>query len=519
MVNGYTLKTLGTWNLELGTRNHPSATAHRFVEVLVAVAVAFTASSFAEERPQPTPCLTQSEVEEFEPSVREEAQRAYQDVQADPSNPEAHGRLGMILHALEHPAALACYERALLVESAAPDSPERASPASPQRTSSSSWKWAYYQGVLQLEAGRVSEAAATLRKATRLNPDYVPAQLKLAESLLAIGEWGESQRIYEAMFKANPGVALAHYGLGRLHSARGELKAAVESYRRACQLAPGFRATHYALGMAYRDLGETMKAREQFALFWRNTESKPSLEDPLMNEIETLRSGVSHHLGRGLRRQMTGQAREAVAEFQRALKLKPDYARTHIYLISAYLDLRELEKAEEHYQAAVKLAPDAYEAHYNFGLVLLLQGKHQEAIDTFSRVVRINPYHAQSHKNLGLLFLDQRNLTEAEAHLRLAVKNRPHFGDPHFALGNILQSQGKNTEAIDHFLKALTLENENDYLFLYSLADTYARSGNHEKAVEYARKAKQRAVFLGQTTAVPEIEKLLRELEETGRTK
>ena len=491
----------------------PGNSAHRFVAV--AVAVAFSASSFAEERPQSAPCLTQSEVEEFEPSVREEAQRAYQEVQADPSSPETHGRLGMILHALKHPAAPACYERALLVESAVPGTPQRAS----SRASSSSWKWAYYQGVLQLEAGRVSEAAATLRKATRLNPDYVPAQLKLAESLLATGGWGESQRIYEAMLKANPGVALAHYGLGRLHSARGELKAAVESYGRACQLAPGFRATHYALGMAYRDLGETMKAREQFALFWRNTQSKPSLEDPLMNEIETLRSGVSHHLGKGLRLQMTGQSREAVAEFQRALKLKPDYARTHIYLISAYLDLRELEKAEEHYQAAVKLAPDAYEAHYNFGLVVLLQGKRQEAIDTFRRVVQINPYHAQSHKNLGLLFLDQGNLTEAEAHLRLAVKNRPHFGDSHFALGNILQSQGKNTEAIDHFLKALTLENKNDFLFLYSLADTYARSGNHEKAVEYALKAKQRAVFLGQTTFVPEIEKLLKELEETGRLK
>ena len=360
----------------------------------------------------------------------------------------------------------------------------------------------------------------TLRKAIRLNPDYLPARVKLGESLLGSGEWEKSHKVYQGVLKENPGVALAHYGLGRIHSARGKSSLAAESYRKACRLAPGFGAAHYALALAYRDLGETARAKEQLSLFRRNKEAQAPLNDPLMREVAALKSGVSYHLRQGYTLQGAGRFREALGEFQKALKLNPDYTETHVHLLSAYLELKEFKKAEKHYQAAVKLAPDTYDAHYNYAMVMIQQGRQQEAIDAFQKVLQIDPHHADSHKNLGLLFLDQGKQTEAEKHFRLAIENRPHFAVPHFALGRILQSRGKTQEAIDHFQKALTLEDQNASLFLYFLAGAYARAGNREKAIHYARQAKQQSVSLSppmKRTIVPEIEKLLTELERSSQ--
>ena len=331
---------------------------------------------------------------------------------------------------------------------------------------------------------------------------------------------GEKSQGLQGVLKENPGVALAHYGLGRIHSARGKSSLAAESYRKACRLAPGFGAAHYALAMAYRDLGQTARAKEQLSLFQRNKEAQAPLNDPLMQEVAALKSGVSYHLRQGHTLQGAGRFREALGEFQKALKLKPDYAETHVYLLSAYLELKEFKKAEKHYRAAVKLAPDTYDAHYNYGLVMHQQSRPQEAIEAFQKVLQIDPHHADSHKNLGFLFLDQGKQTEAEKHFRLAIENRPHFAVPHFALGRILQSRGKTQEAIDHFQKALTLEDKNASLFLYFLAGAYARAGNREKAIHYARQAKQQSVSLSppmKRTIVPEIEKLLTELERSSQ--
>ena len=71
-----------------------------------------------------------------------------------------------------------------------------------------------------------------------MKADYVPAQLKLADSLLAIGKWDESRDIYQAISGAHPESAEAYYGLGRVSAATGDLNASASAYRKACELYP-----------------------------------------------------------------------------------------------------------------------------------------------------------------------------------------------------------------------------------------------------------------------------------------
>jgi tetratricopeptide (TPR) repeat protein len=379
-----------------------------------------------------------------------------------------------------------------------------------------SFRWLFYLGWIQAAQGKYAEAALTLAQALRLKPDYLPAQLKVAESLLTTGQEEQSGKIYEAIAKQHPGCAEAYYGLGRVYSARGETAAAAESYFEACHLFPPYGAAHYALALAYRKLGETEKSQQHFVLFEQNKTTVPSVNDPLRSEIAELNLGAADHIRRGAAFERAGRIDEAITEHQKALKVNPQAVQAHINLISLYERRGQFEKALESYRAALKLNPNQADVHYNYGILLAKQGKQQDAERAFEQALQINPYHAEAHNNLGSLYGQQGRMAEALREFEEAVKNRPNYRLAHFHIGRILANEKRYDEAIQHFLKTLAPEDEETPRYLYALAATYARAGNLASALKYARTAREQAVSRGQTQLLASIDRDLQILEKAA---
>src|SRR5260370_32495464 len=100
-------------------------------------------------------------------------------VEAKPRDAGANGRMGMLLHAFEqYESAEICYRRARILD--------------PSR-----FQWAYYLGLTQVINGK-SDAAATLGDTIRLDSEYLPARLKLAEVLLHLRRLAGSERMSQA---------------------------------------------------------------------------------------------------------------------------------------------------------------------------------------------------------------------------------------------------------------------------------------------------------------------------------
>ena len=133
---------------------------------------------------------------------------------------------------------------------------------------------------------------------------------------------------------------------------------------------------------------------------------------------------------------------------------------------------------------------------------------------TFSHFfpLEINAFSAQAHGSLAEVLAAQGRLQDATWHCHLALENDPNLRLAHFTLGRILKSQGKNAKAIEHFLKTLTVEDARTPLILYQLADSYARAGNRQKAIEYAEQAKQQKASRLQALLAPQIDRLLEQL-------
>jgi len=442
--------------------------------------------------------ILQSRLQDISPALREQIQQAHEHIQANPGSADASGRLGMILQALEqHDLAAPCYQRA-------------------QKLEPREFRWSYYLAVAETALGHDAAALANFRGTVQLEPGYFPARLKLAQLLLAGGEIDESRKNWELLAKQYPGSAPPYYGLGQVRSAMGDVRGAIDSYTRACELSFDFAAAHYALGLAYRKLGDVAKAQEHMLLYEQQRGNGPSLEDPLMDAVNSLKTGGYHHFQKGWVLETSGHIHQAMVEYERALELDPSIVQAHINLTSLYATRNQFEKAEEHFRESIRINPNLAESHYNHGVMLAVQDKLQEAEQAFRTALRINPLYADAYNNLGTVLERTGRTSEAISQYRQAVENKPNHRLAHFSLARLLRQNGRYDEAIEHLLKTVGVADEKTPIFMFTLADTYAKSGDFNNAVQYARQAKEMAASRGQTELARQIETALQQFQKAS---
>lgn len=302
-------------------------------------------------------------------AARAAIQEAFDTAAAHPRDAAANGKLGNVLYAFGFLAeAEACYQRARLLDPVA-------------------FRWNYYLALAQADRGNWEGAAATLRESLRINPEYLPAQLKLGGYLLALGKWQEASELFEAVVKKHPASAEAYYGLGQAQAVRKDLDSAVESLRKASELFPQYGAAHYALAQTYKRLGKMDQAVEQLGLFEKTPASAPEAEDQLMDEIKALAVNASDDVRRGMELAEQGKLEEAVAALEKALQANPKLVEARVNLVSLYGQLGQSTRAEEHFQAAVRLDPKSSANHYNHGLLLASQGRFSDAEGEFRKTL------------------------------------------------------------------------------------------------------------------------------------
>ncbi len=434
-------------------------------------------------------------VDNVAPVVRNQIQEAYADASAHPNNDDAVGRLGMVLQTYGLlKEATVCYRRA-------------------SQLAPSTLRWAYYLGVAEAEEGQCNAATSTLRAALRLDPNYVPAQLRLANCLLTSADWDGSRELYAAILQHHADNADAYYGLGRVRAARHDLTGAAEAYSKACTLFPNFGPAHYALALVHRSLGQVSQAEEQLRLYERNKDGAPPSSDPLLDEVRELNRSATQQVQKGIQLEREGRLEESAAAHEQALEIDSQLVQAHVNLVELYGRLRQFEKAEEHYRVAAGLDPDSSENYYNYGVLLLGAGKYQQAENAFRKTIEIDPFHPSAHNNLGFLLERQGKLLEAVAEYRSALENKPNNRQAHFNLGRVLVNMEKYEEGIRELKKTLQPEDENTPRYMYALGAAFARSGDHQNGLRYIRQARDGAAALGQFGLVANIDRDLRTLE------
>ena len=197
--------------------------------------------------------------------------------------------------------------------------------------------------------------------------------------------------------------------------------------------------------------------------YWQNTETlwKHATATTSNNYI------ASNNLAQFLFQ--SGRFDEAIAECQKALKMKPDVATAHNNLGAALVENRrkvngprgENEAVDEaiiHYRRALQIKPNFAQAHSNLGTALLLKRQVDEAIMHYQKALEIDPNYAEAPYSLGNAFLAKGRYNESIAAYELAVRIRPDYFEAHYNLGRVLATIGKTDEALKEFNEALRID-------------------------------------------------------------
>jgi predicted O-linked N-acetylglucosamine transferase (SPINDLY family) len=129
----------------------------------------------------------------------------------------------------------------------------------------------------------------------------------------------------------------------------------------------------------------------------RSAEALPLLEAAHRGNLTN--APVLLHMGNAL--QQLGRFQEAVAKYDLALALKPDFPDALNNRGNALSALKRFDAALASFDAALAVAPTHADASYNRGNVLLAMERYDDAILSFDRTLVARPNHAEAWSNKG----------------------------------------------------------------------------------------------------------------------
>ncbi|MFB2936070.1 tetratricopeptide repeat protein [Aerosakkonemataceae cyanobacterium BLCC-F154] len=149
---------------------------------------------------------------------------------------------------------------------------------------------------------------------------------------------------------------------------------------------------------------------------------------------------------------------------------------------------KRLDEAIASYQEALQLQPDFAEVHYQLAEIYFWQRKFREAIASSNKAIELQPDFAPSHKILGNILQTQGNMEAALNAYDKALELNPEFAEAYINKGSIFSKLGRNDEAIDCLEKAIAIK-PNIGAAYWNLANIYLQLENLEKVVEYRKQA------------------------------
>ena len=159
---------------------------------------------------------------------------------------------------------------------------------------------------------------------------------------------------------------------------------------------------------------------------------------------------------RGDLRASVGRREEAIADYRRALELKPDLPEALLGLARASVDSGEFVEAEEAARRFITRRRRDWRGYSMLGFVYFQEGQYARAIEPWRRASRLAPDNARALRNLASAYFQLNHLDDAVAAYGRSLAVNP---DPatYRNLGTALFTLRRYEEATEAFEKATAL--------------------------------------------------------------
>jgi len=199
------------------------------------------------------------------------------------------------------------------------------------------------------------------------------------------------------------------------------------------------------------------------------------------------------------------QYRQAIVQYQKARQINPAYPMALNNLGVALLGKGEFNEAVTQFRKALEIMPNHAQIRNNLGMALsrmgdaealnslgaalFAKGDLEAAIAQYRKAIEIKPDYAEAIHNLGSALATKGDFQAAIAQYRKALEIKPDYAEARNNLGNALFMQRDLEEAIAQYEKASQLSGGANPAILRALAAAYAETGSYGQAADTARRA------------------------------
>jgi putative PEP-CTERM system TPR-repeat lipoprotein len=255
-----------------------------------------------------------------------------------------------------------------------------------------------------------------------------------------------------------------YFESGNKYFAEGKYSHAAIEYQNALGIDATFGEARKQLALSHARIGDITRAREEY-----------------VRAADVLTQDVNLQLTAGAYLLSAGQAQEAAARADIALKLDPNNIQAHLLRGNALAGLRSFDEAIEAVEQAIRLDPSRGATLTHLGRLELAQGRQVEAEGALKKAVSLSPNAIETHLALGSFYWATNRPVEAEAAFRDALRLQPESIDANRAMAAMMLATGKGGEAESYLVRiADTTKNPGAVLML---ADYYIVSGQAKQAI------------------------------------
>ncbi len=214
--------------------------------------------------------------------------------------------------------------------------------------------------------------------------DQIKEWIQAGKKHFETKNYSRAQSFFVKVLKTGGRFADVLNALGVIYHQEGKFNDAIKSFEEAVSINPNYTEASLNLAVLYNDLGEYHKSKELFTRIQKKKTPK-HLDTIWMSKVANLHADLAD-LYRGV-----GHTADAIEEYQKALKLCPQFVDIQTKLGLSY---RDMKKSAEAIKTLTKAT--ATNAHYRpaklqLGLTLYLAGQKKKAAELFQALVKKNP--------------------------------------------------------------------------------------------------------------------------------
>ena len=288
----------------------------------------------------------------------------------------------------------------------------------------------YNRGVTHLNDERYSEAVTAFQNAITLDSDFAAAHYNLGLAYLKMEAYPRAVSSLEKTIALEPNHTAAHHALALSYLGQQELGKARDAAREALKIDANYqpaRSLLEAIDPSFIPMPSPSTTEVQDV-------TPPEPEPSVTSQPDAKSSHETHH-ELGIAYLDAKMHTEAITEFKKAIDIDPDFVAAHISLGTVYLEIGQLDDAENAAKAALRIDAASESARQLLDDIEQVRPVRPEPEPTKQTPTSTNTPDAKQDLERGLVFLNSRQYTQAAAAFKRVLKADPSSIEAHFGLG------------------------------------------------------------------------------------